>query len=301
MKVSVINYKKVEVQFLLEDLEMFQNILKEVRLALENGGFETRVSVSPRQARGFFESIVQDMKQSGESQIKISLSSLEMTLSNNLLNEACNGINIQNFEAKIGITEKEANNLLNLVNRATNEMDSLGQTRRASYLPSSSNSPTKKICILEADGYKLTFYLRQPPRGMKNKVYVLFGLTVESSKLNFSTNSTPLEIFTEELWDSLNGLEKYLALLEKGEVEHLGEYTLINNPALNIKAQGIGINPNGKKYTIMNLKLTAFDYKALLRKTFIEVTGAVIFDNFRSFISSMQQALTEFSESNVDG
>lgn len=301
MQIGVINYKKVEVQFLLEDLDIFQNILKEVRLALEGGGYETRVGVSPRQAAGFFESILQEMKQSGDREIKINLSSREVGLLNNLLNEACNGINIQNFETKIGVAKKEAKNLLDLVHRAINEMDSLQEIRRASYLPSSWDSPTRKICRLEADGYQLTFYLRRPPSKIKDKVYVLFRLTIESTKLKFSTDSTLLEIFTEQLWDWVNGLEKYLALLEKGEVEHLGEYTLIKKPFLQIKAQGIGIASNGEKQTIMNLRLRAFEPRAILQKTVIEVKGAVILNNFRSFVSSMQQALTELSESNIDG
>ncbi len=301
MQVSVINYKKVEVQFLLEDLEIFQNILKEVRLALENGGYETRVGVSPRQTGGFFESILQEMIQSGKSEIKISLSSREITLLNNLLNEAYHGINIQNFEAKIGITEKEAKNLLNLVHQAIKEMYSLGEIRRASYLPSSYDSPTRKICRLEADGYQLTFCLRRPPSKIKNKIHVFFGLTIESSEPKFSTDSTLLEIFTEQLWEWVNGLEKYLELLEKGEVEHLGQYTLISKPVLQIKAQGIGIASNGEKQTIMNLRLSAFEPLAVLKKTVVEVKGAVCLKNLRNFVSSMQQALTELSESNVDG
>ncbi|NEP41428.1 MAG: flavodoxin [Okeania sp. SIO2H7] len=301
MQVSVINYKKVEVQFLLEDLKIFQNILKEVRLALEGGGYETRVGVSPRQAGGFFESILQEMKESGDREIQVSLSRLEITVLNNLLSEGCHGINIQNFEAKIGVAKKEAKNLLNLVNRAIKEMDSLREIRRASYLPSSFDSPTRKICRLEADGDQLTFYLRRPPSNIKNKVYVLFRLTIESSELKFSTDSTLLEIFTEQLWDVVNGLEKYLALLEKGEVEHLGQFTLINKPVLQIKAQGIGIASNGEKQTIMNLRLSAFEPRAILKKTVVEVKGAVFLKNLRSFVSSMQQALTELSESNADG
>ena len=140
MKVNVINYKKVEVQFLLQDLEIFQNILKEVRFALENGGYETRVGISPRQARGFFETILQELKQSGQSEIKISLSRLEISLLNNLLNEVCNGINIHDFKSKIGITERQARSLLSLVNGSIKEMDSLRETRRASYRRSLENA-----------------------------------------------------------------------------------------------------------------------------------------------------------------
>jgi hypothetical protein len=300
MNLTVINYKKVEVHFLLEDLEIFQNILKEVRLALEGGGYETRVGVSPRQAGGFFESILQEMKESGKSDIKISLSNREVGLLNNLLSEACNGINIHNFEAKIGITEKEAKNLLNLVHGAMNEMDSLGQARRASYLPSSSPLPTKKICSLEADGYQLNFCLRRAPSKTKNKVHVLFRLTIKSSELTFSTDFTLREILTEELWEWVNSLEKYLEILDKEEAENLGEHTLIKNPILQIKAQGIGITSYGEKEINMNLRLSTFEPRAFLNKTIFEVKGAVLFNDFCSFVSSMQEALTEFSESNVD-
>lgn len=148
MKITQITYKKAEIKLSLEDIEIFQNILKEVQFALEGGGFETRVTVSPRLARGFFESILQEIKQSGESQIIISLSKLEIILLNNLLNEASNGIKIPNFKEKIGVEHKEVKNLLNLVSKVINEIDSLKESRR---YPIFSQIQIKKFSI-EGDG-----------------------------------------------------------------------------------------------------------------------------------------------------
>ncbi|MDY6806954.1 MAG: hypothetical protein SXA11_24530 [Cyanobacteriota bacterium] len=115
MKLTSINFNEVEIQFLLKDLEMFHNIIKEVELALPKSDFEIRLGASSRQARAFFETILKNIKQSGESEIKISLSHFEMYLLNDLLNEACHGISIPNFESKIGVSKQEAVNLLNLV------------------------------------------------------------------------------------------------------------------------------------------------------------------------------------------
>ncbi|MEG4206047.1 hypothetical protein QUA20_19220 [Microcoleus sp. Pol7_A1] len=102
------------------------------------------MAVSPRQARGFFESILQEIKQSGESLMTISFLFQEMFLLQHLLNEACNGIVINDFEIKLGKSKEEAKKLLEWVCNVTKEMQALKEARRASYMPSPSNLPKLK-------------------------------------------------------------------------------------------------------------------------------------------------------------
>ena len=45
----------------MKDLEILHNYLKELRFALENRGFETRLNISPRQAYGFLEYILREI------------------------------------------------------------------------------------------------------------------------------------------------------------------------------------------------------------------------------------------------
>lgn len=291
MKITQITYKKAEIQLSLEDIEIFKHILKEVQLALEGGGFETRVSVSPRLARGFFESILQEIKESGESQIIIGLCRSEMTILNNLLNEASNGINIANFKEKIGVERQEVKNILSLVNKVINEMDSLGEIRRHSIF---SQIQIKKISI-EGDGYTLTFYLSPSQSQTENKVRISFMLTIKSTLLKFSTVAQ--EIWAKELWDLVNTLEKYIDFLETEEVENFEENTLIfNNPILRIQAQGQSIAQNQEKYIILKLMLAVANSQVVFMKSFLGVKGAVSFNNIRSFTLSMGKALTELSE-----
>ncbi|MEG3898469.1 MULTISPECIES: hypothetical protein [unclassified Microcoleus] len=107
MKVATIAYNNVAIQLSIEEVEFFLKLVQEVQQVIPNS-FTTRVNTSPRQARGFFESILQDIKQSGESLMNISFLFQEMCLLQNLLNEACNAIVINDFEIKLGKSKEEA-------------------------------------------------------------------------------------------------------------------------------------------------------------------------------------------------
>ena len=135
MKVNQITYKDAEIQFSMDDLELFRKILKEVRLAIENGGFETRLCWSPRQAHGFLEAISQEIQEAHQNEAKLRFSRLEIIFFNNLLNEICNGIGLSNFEAKIGMSRDEVKQQLDLISELLDKMRSLNEIRRASYLP----------------------------------------------------------------------------------------------------------------------------------------------------------------------
>lgn len=130
MKIITITYQKAKIQLSFQELTVFGNILNEVYKALHELEFETRVGVTFRQARSFLSSFTQESEQTGEQLIAISLSLSEISLLNNLLNEVCYGIKLQNFETKVGMTEEEVKQFLNLVNQAMKEMDLIREERK---------------------------------------------------------------------------------------------------------------------------------------------------------------------------
>ncbi len=136
MKIDKVTYKDAEIELSMDDLVLFRNILKQVRLALENGGFETRLNLSPRQAHGFLEVIAQEIQESNNNESIIGLSGIEIIFFNNLFNEICNGIAVSNFEAKIGVSRDEVRKKFDLILKLRDEMRSLNEIRRDSYLPS---------------------------------------------------------------------------------------------------------------------------------------------------------------------
>lgn len=142
MKVITMTYKDVDLEWSMDDLEIFQNILEEVILAV-NGGFVSRLDCSPRQARGFFVCISQEIQQSNKNYNTITLIWTEVLFLKQLLNEVCNGIGLSNFEEKIGVSRDEAKKLMDFISNIIDEMKSLKEIRRASYLPSHLRSRQK--------------------------------------------------------------------------------------------------------------------------------------------------------------
>lgn len=143
MKVTAITYKDANITLSIDDLVIFHNCLKEVRFALENRGFETRLNISPRQAYGFLEDISREIRESGKHEEDIKFSWFEILFFKNIFSEVCNGVAIPSFEEKIGVSKDEIEKKLSLILKLRGEMDYLKKVRRASYQPSSKNSQDK--------------------------------------------------------------------------------------------------------------------------------------------------------------
>ncbi|MEG4345142.1 hypothetical protein QUB70_17975 [Microcoleus sp. A003_D6] len=295
MKVATIAYNKVAIQLSSEEVEFFRKLVQEVQQVIPNS-FTTRVNTSPRQARGFFESILQDIKQSGESLMNISFLFQEMCLLQNLLNEACNAIVINDFEIKLGKSKEEAKELLEWVCNVTKEMEALQEARRASYMPSPSNLPKLKEankCCLEADGYLITFYIRKLLSTQK-VVNLFIVLSIDTTQLvEFSISSVPKPIEVEDLCDLIKTFEQYIELSDQDLAALESPFQILNSSIFQLHTLETDITSDNEKYAIVNFMLPLANSRHSVVKPFIGVRGAVTFRNICSFTSSMRKILTE--------
>ncbi|MEG4206049.1 hypothetical protein QUA20_19230 [Microcoleus sp. Pol7_A1] len=295
MKVATIAYNNVAIQLSVEEVEFFLKLVQEVQQVIPNS-FTTRVAVSPRQARGFFESILQEIKQSGESLMTISFLFQEMFLLQHLLNEACNGIVINDFEIKLGKSKEEAKKLLEWVCNVTKEMEALKEARRASYMPSPSNLPklkeTKKCC-LEADGYLITFYITKL-MSSKNVVNLFIVLNIGTTQLvAFSISSVPKPIEVEDLCDFIKNFEQYIELSDQELAALESPFQIFHSSIFQLHTLETDITSDNEKYAIVNFMLPLANSRHSIVKPFIGVKGAITFRNICSFTSSMRKILTE--------
>ncbi|MEG3845730.1 hypothetical protein QT971_30560 [Microcoleus sp. herbarium19] len=295
MKVATIAYNNVAIQLSSEEVEFFLKLVQEVQQVIPNS-FTTRVNTSPRQARGFFESILQDIKQSGESLINISFLFQEICLLQNLLNEACNAIVINDFEIKLGKSKEEAKELLEWVCNVTKEMEALKEARRASYMPSPSNLPKPEEankCCLEADGYLITFYIRKL-LSSKNVVNLFIVLNIGTTQLvAFSISSVPKPIEVEDLCDLIKTFEQYIELSDQELAALESPFQIFNSSIFQLHTLETDITSDNEKYATVNFMLPLASSRHSIVKPFIGVKGAITFRNICSFTSSMRKILTE--------
>lgn len=295
MNVSTIAYNNVAIQLSIEEVEFFLQLVQEVQQVIPNS-FTTRVNTSPRQARGFFESILQDIKQSGESLINISFLFQEICLLQNLLNEACHAIVINDFEIKLGKSKEETKELLQWVCNVTKEMEGLKEARRASYMPSPSNLLKLKEankCCLEADGYLITFYIRKLLSTQK-VVNLFIVLSIDTTQLvEFSISSVPKPIEVEDLCDLIKTFEQYIEISDQELAALESPFQIFNSSIFQLHTLETDITSDKENYAIVNFMLPLANSRHSIVKPFIGVKGAVTFRNIGSFTSSMRKILTE--------
>jgi PIN domain nuclease of toxin-antitoxin system len=113
MKVTAINDDRANLELSNREIKAMQCILIEVKNILDHEPeFETRVGRYYAETQALVASLSDNY-----------LASLkEIITLNNILNEACNGINIKDFDIKIGISEEEAKTYLRTINKGMKEM-----------------------------------------------------------------------------------------------------------------------------------------------------------------------------------
>jgi hypothetical protein len=117
MKCTLISDSQAILDLSDQEIKILQCIFIEVKNILNyEPEFQTRIG-------GYYEEI-QKLIDSLNDKLPVVMSLAEITMINAILNEACNGINIQEFDLKIGISKLEANFYLKIVNKVMNELRS---------------------------------------------------------------------------------------------------------------------------------------------------------------------------------
>jgi hypothetical protein len=113
MEITVINDSQARLELDVREVKIMQHIFSEVKDVLNHEAeFETRV--------GGYYIETQELITSLSNNFIASLE--EVSIINGILNEACNGIRINNFDLKIGISKAETECYLIAINKVMNEL-----------------------------------------------------------------------------------------------------------------------------------------------------------------------------------
>jgi hypothetical protein len=297
MNINTIAYNKIDIQLSIEEIEFFKKILGEVQKAIEDS-FTTRVGVSPRQAQGFFESIIKEIKQSDKSSSSVNFLYQEMFLFQNLLNEVCNAISLTDFERRLGKTEKEVKDILEWFCQATNEMQALQKARQTSYINSASERPKEKEvnqCCLKGDGYLITFYIKKLISFQKFvNIFIVVNIdSIESGSGIFSIKSVSKPIELEKLYNFIETFEEYINMTDLNVESLKTTFEVFKSSIFQVHALEKSITLKNEKYTLMDFLLYLPNSQASIMKPLFGVQGSVTFQEINNFILSMRQILDD--------
>jgi hypothetical protein len=115
MKVTAINDCQANLELSDQEIKIIECVFTEIKTVLNHEPeFQTRV--------GRYYAETQNLVASLRNNYIASLK--EIITLNNIMNEACNGINIKDFDIKIGISEEEATIYLRTINKGMKEVQS---------------------------------------------------------------------------------------------------------------------------------------------------------------------------------
>ena len=113
MEITIIDDSQANLELTDPEIQIIENIFRAVRKDLDyEPEFHTRVGIYYSQAQQLITSL------SNNSIVDLA----EVTFVNNIFNEICNGISIDNFDAVIGIPKVEAKSYLRAFNKLMNQL-----------------------------------------------------------------------------------------------------------------------------------------------------------------------------------
>ena len=124
---------------------------------------------------------------------------------NNVLNEVCNGIKINNFQESIGLPIEQVEIILS---ELSNELSLLIPRSETVHYPDiNPRLNIKEICLLDTNGYQVIFYLK-PLRRCLEKIGIIIVLKIinDLGEVSLKTPATSI---------CLNQLKDYVIYLQK--------------------------------------------------------------------------------------
>lgn len=228
----------------------------------------------------------------GKADIQFSFDEL-MTL-NDSLNEVCHGIEVIDFETKIGVSREQAKILLDSVHELINDLRPPHQANRTLQTrtnKSNSSSTIKERCILETSGYQVTFFIRSLD-DCKRAVGIGVTLTVNPALGGVSVRSTVTRMMIPTLQTLISYLEQHINNLKEdpNKTSDLHYYHIFQIQALS----GTFTSEDEGSF-ILRFMVNVKDKEN--QSPHVGAQAAVTFANVRSFTSSLQAVLNQLSYS----
>lgn len=220
----------------------------------------------------------------------------ELLTLNNSLNEVCNGIEVIDFDPKIGVTREQAKLLLNSVNKLAREMRPprciIENLQARLKQPRSSSTTIRKKCILETSGYQVSFFIKSFD-ARKDSVAIGVRMTVDPviEGVAVRSSATAMRILT--LQNLILYLEAHIEDLKSDpkKTSDLLYYDIFRIQALsgNVTSESEG------SFTLRFMVNTGVPVDRKNSSNFVSAEAVVTFANMHSFTASLQAVVDEVS------
>jgi hypothetical protein len=154
-----------------------------------------------------------------------------------------------------------------------------------------SQKKSKTQCCLQADGFRVMFYLSSYHSKDRTHIGINVVLLTEAGSVELNLNSRPQPIPIEDLWNFIINLEKYLESVEKNPQTGLTHFKSINEvfQVLIFGALSSDENP----YFIINFMIRVSSIKPRIMNPYMGTQAAITLENLRSFATLFRQTLKE--------
>lgn len=219
----------------------------------------------------------------------------ELLTLNNALNEVYNGLNIIDFETKIGASRDQVKLLLSSVNKLASEL------RPPRYLkndlrarvdkPDSYSKTIKKQCILETSKYQVTFFLKSLD-DFKQSIGIIVAMNTNPNIEGEYVRSSATRIQIASLQSLVLYLEEHINALKENpsKISAPFYYHIFQIQALS----GNVISEDEGSFNLRFMVNVGVDKDK--GNTNTSASAEVTFRNIHEFTSSLQAALNEFSD-----
>ena len=301
MKIIAKTANSIELEVLYHELQIFLNVIKEMCKSLGDFGFHARIGSYPEEVKLFVNYLfnkVNSIDQENNTNIELSLDNLGIL--NNAFNEVCNGIRIENFEQKIGISHEAAKKELKLINSWLKEIkssldqndDDLGVIPR--LIPIENTEVNQKIVCLETDGYRVDLFFITSQR-LVNFVdlIIILDSNIELGKLHLKTSRGMTS--HKNLLDLTQYLEQHIDALQKNP-GHISSPFLIDASLFKVQALSMDWTAKNEETFTLQFMLNAFNLQAKDNiGTYVGVEARITFPKVHEFISKLRVAVSELS------
>ena len=193
MKIIQIDNKSVDIKISFLELKVLNNTIMEVYKGISLGEFKTRTGFDRQEVEQVRQLILSSLGDSHINQVPIKFSTNEIVILNNMFNEVCNGFAIEKFEEKIGVTKKEAQEILSIINGIGKKLIKLrvgnkGLNSTRFSQKNNKNNPIKKECFLQDTNYKFTLYLMELTRRQDGACFAATLDDIQSSQRLIKTS-----------------------------------------------------------------------------------------------------------------
>jgi hypothetical protein len=295
---------RIVIQLPADELKLVKTTLYQVCIAISSSGFSARMGVNKEEVQSlvfWLEQLLLENNCSSEAiscttDIELELTSRQLSAIRQAFNEVCNGIQFSDFEKTMGVSKETVRHLFGDVKNIAKEVaiKEESQNKKQETLLTKSNFLVEKEFFLEANEYRISFYLRHLILGGGDiGIFIILYLNNHSSEFSLSCN--PRRISELTFRNFILELENHVESL-RIESDELVNPLKVSNELFQVQVENKIINSENEEYVDLSFMISLSQRRLSPLSSFVGIKGAILLKNIQNFTSSVQEFLAQLPE-----